>query len=269
MSPVTNGVVWGVEVYRAVIFPLNSDGTLQADSTAVYEGLEIKGPRVFELTPAEPRLIVNPGSGRVMDTIYLPPNEAHRAELRVGYNQQVVKSVLSGVKQVTVGESTMVLRGTDQQGNEPDMAMFVTQLAKDSNKLSRWHYYIIPLGKAIPMDSPMNESALEDRYMITMSPAVKHLWGHAFTMLDEGCLEAAYIDGMSEGRLNIVAWLADGAEDEFLFPVDKPATDVAKVALFNYTTGAEITAGITKATTGITYAVAPAADTLLVAKYEY
>lgn len=265
----TNGVVWGVEVYRAVIFPLDTTGRPLVSSPTVYEGLEIKGPRVFELTPAEPRLIVNPGSGRIMDTIYLPPNEAHRAELRVGYNQQAIKAALSGTKVVTVGESTMVARATDQQGSEPDMMMFVTQLAKDSNKLSRWHYYIIPLGKAIPMDSPMNESALEDRYMVTMSPATKHLWGHAFTVLDEGCTEAAYIDGMSEGKFNIVMWEADGVEDEFLFPTDKQAINVNKIALFNFTTGAEITAGITKATTGITYGAAPAADTLLVAKYEY
>lgn len=265
----TTGIVWGAEVYRVVVFPLNSDGTLQAVDTTVYEGLEIKGPRVFELTPAEPRLIVNPGSGRVMDTIYLPPNEANRAELRVGYNDQNVNAVLSGAKVVTVGESTMVPRGTDQQGSEPDVAMFVTQLAKDNNKLSRWHYYIIPRAKAIPMDSPMNESALEIRYSITMSPSTVHLWNHPFTVLDEGVLEAAYIDGMSEGKFNVVAWLADGTEVEFLFPTDKQAIDVAKIALFDYAAGTEITVGITKAVTGITYAVAPAADTLLVAKYEY
>lgn len=265
----TNQVLWGVEVYRAVVFPLNTDGTLQATSTAVYEGLEIKGPRVFELTPAEPRLIVNPGSGRVMDTIYLPPTEASRAELRVGYDSQAINAALGGTKVITVAESTMVARATDMQGSEPDVAMFVTQLAKDSNKLSRWHSYIIPRAKAIPMDSPMNESALEVRYMITMNPSTVHLWNHTFSIADEGCLEAAYLDVMTEGKLNIVAWLADGVEDEFLFPTNKQANDVAKIALFNYNTGAEVTAGITKATTGITYAAAPANDTLLVAKYEY
>lgn len=265
----TNGILWGVEMYRAVIFPLNTDGTLQATGPTVYEGLEIRGPRVFELTPAEPRLIVNPGAGRVQDTIYLPPNEANRAELRVGYNDQNVNAALSGAKVITVGESTMVARGTDKQGSEPDVAMFVTQMAKDSNKLSRWHSYIIPRARAIPMDSPMNESALEIRYMITMNPATAHLWGHTLTITDEGVTEAAYMDVMTEGKLNIVAWLADGVEDEFLFPVNKPAIDVGKIALFDYATGTEVSAGITKATTGITYAVAPAADVLLVAKYEY
>lgn len=267
--PTTNGILWGVEVYRAVVFPLNSDGTLQATSTTVYEGLEIRGPRVFELTPAEPRLIVNPGSGRVMDTIYLPPNEASRAELRVGYNNQHVNAALSNTKVITVGEATMLPRVTDQQGAEPDVAILVSQIAKDSNKLSRWHSYMIPRARAIPMDSPMNESALEVRYMITMNPSTVHIWNHTLTVLDEGCLEMAYADVMTEGKPNIVAWLADGTEDEFLFPVDKQAIDVAKIALFNYATGVEVTAGITKATTGITYAAAPAADVLLVAKYEY
>jgi hypothetical protein len=265
----TNGILWGVEVYRVVVFPLNSDGTLQAESTTVYEGHEIKGPRVFELTPAEPRLVVNPGSGRVLDTIYLPANEASRAELRVGYNNQHINALLTDVLVESVGEATIVAKVTDKQASEPDVALFVTQLAKDSNKLSRWHSYIIPRARAIPMDSPMNDPALEIRYMITMNPSTVHLWNHPLTILDEGCTEAAYMDVMTEGKLNVVAWLADGVEDEFLFPVDKQAISVGKIALFNYNTGAEVTAGITKATTGITYAAAPAADVLLVAKYEY
>lgn len=265
----TTGIVWGVEVYRAVIFPLNSDGSIKATSTTVYEGLEITGPRVFELTPAEPRIVNNPGAGRIMDVIYLPPNEATRAELRVGYNMQAVKAALSGVKNPAVAESTYVMRGTEQQGSEPDCAMFVTQLAKDNNKLSRWHYYMIPLCKAIPLDSPMNENALEDRYAITMSPASKHIWGVPFTVAVEGCTEAAYGDGMSEGKFNVVAWLTDGAAVDYSFPVSKPATNVAKIALFDWTAGTEVTAGITKTATKITYSVAPTTGKLLVAKYEY
>lgn len=265
----TTGIVWGVEVYRAVIFPLNSDGSLKATSTTVYEGLEITGPRVFELTPAEPRVVNNPGSGRIMDVIYLPPNEATKAELRVGYNNQVVKAALSGVKQGTIAESTFVMRGTDQQGSEPDCAMFVQQLAKDNNKLSRWHYYMIPLCKAIPLDSPMNENALEDRYAVTMSPATKHIWGKPFAVGDEGCTEAAYGDGMSEGKLNIVAWLTDGAAVDYALPASKPAIATTKMSLWDWTAGTEVTAGITKTTTKFTYSVAPTTGKLLVAKYEY
>jgi hypothetical protein len=265
----TSGVVWGVEVYRAVIFPLNSDGSPKLSNTTVYEGLEIKGPRVFELTPAEPRVVNNPGAGRIQDTIYLPPNEATRAELRVGYNQQAVKAALSGVKNPAVGEATYVMRGTEQQGNEPDCSMFVFQMAKDGSKLSRWHFYMLPLCKAIPMDSPMNENALEDRYLITMSPASKHIWGVPFTNAVEGCTEAAYGDGMSEGRPNIVMWKTDGAAVDFSFPVDKPATNVSKIALFDWALGTEVTAGITKAVDKITYSVAPTTGKILVAKYEY
>lgn len=265
----TTGIVWGVEVYRAVIFPLNSDGSPKATSTTVYEGLEVKGPRVFELTPAEPRSVNNPGAGRIQDVIFLPPNEATRAELRVGYNQQAIKAALSGVKNPAIAESTYVLRGTEQQGNEPDCAMFVFQQAKDNNKLSRWHYYMVPLCKAIPMDSPMNENALEDRYMVAMSPATKHIWGVSFTVGVEGCTEAAYADGMSEGRFNIVCWKTDGTVTDFLFPTDKPATAVGKIALFDWAAGTEVTAGITKGVDKITYSVAPATGKILVAKYEY
>lgn len=265
----TSGIVWGVDVYEVIVFPLNSDGSLQAVDTTPYEGLTMRGPRAFDLTPSEPRVVNNPGSGRIMDVIYLPANEANRAELRVGYNNQSVKAKLSGTKKFAVGESTMVMRGTEQQGNEPDVAIVAAQLAKDENKLKRWHYYMIPRARAIPLDSPMNENALEERYSITMSPSTEHIWGKELSVATEGCLEAAYADGMSEGRPKIVAWLGNGIEDEFLFPTNYQAISTAKISVFQFALGTEYTAGITKATTGVTFAVAPANNLLIVAKYEY
>ncbi len=265
----TSGIQWGVGLRRAVVFPLNSDGTLKATDTDVYEGLEFTGPRAFDVTYPDARLIANPGNDRVRDTIFLPATDPVKAELRVGYDDQDVLAALMNVKKFTIGESTMVPFGTDMQGYESDVALLLFQVAHDENKLTRYHYYMIPRARVIPMPPAFNDNPTEVRFSVSMSPSTKHIWNVALTSLVEGCTEMAMADGMAEARPAIVAWKTDGAETDDLVPLDKQAKSIAKINLFDATGGTEVTVGITKTTDKISYAVAPAADKILIARYEY
>ncbi len=265
----TSGIQWGVGLRRAVVFPLNSDGTLKATSTTVYEGLEFSGPRAFDITYPDARLITNPGNDRVRDQMYLPPTDPVKCELRTGFDDQAINAALMGVSQFTVGESTLVPFGTDKQGSEADIALLLYQQAHDDSKLTRWRYVMIPRARAIPMPAGMNDNALETRYSVSISPSTKHIWNVALQAGTEGCTEMALADGMAEGKPAIVAWKADGTATVFSFPTDKQAISTAKINLFDASTGAEVTVGITKATSGITYGVAPAANKILVARIEY
>lgn len=260
---------WGVDLYRAVIFPLTGTGLFQPVDENVYEGLQFEGSRVFEITPAESREVVNYGDGRVRDTIYLPPNTATKGELRVGYEHQDLNAALTSVKTFTIGEGTFIPMSTDQQGTEPVVSMLLMQQAKDVNKNKFWRSYLIPRAQCIPMPPSFNENATEIRYQITMNPSTVLPWNTALTEADHGCLEMAYASANTEGRPNIVSFLADGIAVAFLFPASKQALAAGKIAVYNGTTGVEITAGITKATTGVTFGVAPVIGTILVFKYEY
>ena len=265
----TSGIQWGVGLRRAVVFPLNSDGTLKATSTTVYEGLEFDGPRAFDITYPEPRLIQNPGNDRVRDQMYLPPSDPVKCELRTGFDDQAINAALMNVTQFTVGESTLVAYGTDQQGSEADIALLLFQQAHDDSKLTRWRYIMIPRARAIPMPPGMNDNALETRYSVSISPSTKHIWNVALASGTEGATEMSLAVGMAEGKPNIVAWKTDGTATDFLFPTSKQAISTSKINLYDASTGAEVTTGITKAVDKITYSVAPTTGKILVARYEY
>jgi hypothetical protein len=241
------------------VFPLSSAGLFATTPDAVvYEGLNFEGSRVFEITPAEMREIINYGDGRVRDSIYLPPNVSVKGELRVGYEHQDINAALTGVSQIVTGEKTSVPMSTDQQGTEPIVSLLLMQQAKDENKLKRWRYYIVPRAQAFPMPSSFNESATEIRYQITFNPSSVRLWNEALTVGSHGCTELAYESGMAEGRPNIVMFEGDGVYDVvFSLPTDKQATDTAKMTVHNLTTGVAVTTGITKAVGSVTFDAAP------------
>lgn len=265
-----SGISWGVDLYRVVVFPLNSDGTFQTTNNGtVYEGLEFVGSKAFEITPAEARQIDNYGDGRLRDSIFLPPNTATKGELRVGYEHQAINAALTGVKTFLVGEKSFVPMSTDQQGNEPVVGLILSQLAHDENKIKTWRHYIVPRGQCIPLPSSYSENATEMRYQITMNPYAKTLWNDPLTVPVHGCAESAYSSVHSADRLNVVMWEGDGIYDNVItLPVNKPATSTTKMTVHNLTTGAEITSNITKTTTSVTFTSTPPDFPVLVL-YEY
>ena len=259
---------WGVDAFLSRVFPLNSDGSLKAINTNVYEALVIDGPRTFDLTPAESGLVVNIGNGRVRDTIYRAPRDASRAELRVGYDQLDIIAALTGVKVTTIGELRNIGRLTNRQGSEVDTALLLTQRGHDENGLTRFKTYCLPKSKCVPVDSSMNDNASETRFTITISNSKKQIWGEPFTVNEHGFTDAGYLEWITEGIPNIVAWVANGSEDNFLLPTDKPAISTGKMTLYNFDAGTEIT-GATKTVTDVTIDYTPVNDTLIVCLYEY
>lgn len=258
---------WGVDTFLAHAFPLNSDGSLQAVDTNVYEGEEVDGTRNFNLTPAQGTVVANVGNGRLRDTIYRAPREPSRAEFTIGYTQQTIKALLSGVNTYLVGEMRFLGRLTNKQGSEPDIGFMVVQRGHNENGLTRYRTYFIPKSRIIPRDSPLNENASEETFDITLSNTKKQIWGKSFVNAIHGFTDATYEEVVSEGCPKIVAWQADGVETEFLLPEDKPAISTAKLSVFNFSTGLEYVSGITKTTESFELGYPP--DDLLVAVYEF
>lgn len=258
---------WGVDSFNAFVFPLNADGSLQADSTTVYEGEEIDGTRDFNLTPAEGSIVANVGNGRLRDTIYRAPREASRAELIVGFVQPRVKAILAGVNTYNIGEAILSGRMTNRQGSEPDVALIVTQRGHNDNGLTRFKSYLIPKSRIVPRDAPMNDNALAETYQVTISNTKKQIWGKPFSVSEHGFTDATYEELVSEYPVAVVAWQGDGVEDTFLLPTDKPAVSTAKMTVFNWDTGLQYVTGITKSVTGIEFAY-PSTG-LLVCMYEH
>jgi hypothetical protein len=266
----TSHIFWGVDVYRTQVFPLNTDGSPAATSDEPYEGFVFEGSRAFTLTEGDPLVITNLGDMRVKDTLILPTRDPTTGELRVGYTHQDIDAALSNTMIRVVGESTMVPFGTDKQGTEPDCAIITMQMGHDDAKLTRWHYYMLPKVKIVGKLGSFNETPYEKIYRMSVSASPTYIWGQAFSEITDGATEANGDEGSAEGRPNIVAWLADGYENTFLFNTLRPSISVAKIAAFNWNDGTEYTGGaITKSVTQIALTTPPVAGDVIVAKYEF
>lgn len=267
----TSGKQLAVGLRRAVIFALDSNGYPAASGTTVYEGIEVVGPKAFNLTVPDARKITHPGNDRVLALDYLPPTEGVSGELRVGSNDMVAKAAISAVKTFTVAEATLMPWGTDQQGSEIDAALLLFQQSLDTDlKVRRWKFYLIPKARLIPAPASMDENPAEDRYSVAPNPTTKHLWGTALVSGTEGATEMALAEGMAEGKPNIIAFKGDAAAVAFTLPTGKPATATTKMKIWNNGTVQTVGSGLASLTvTTVTFTAAPASGDIVVVYYEY
>lgn len=232
MTDIMSGDMYAVGARRAVIFELTADGypSPGAVPATPYEGIEVLGVKSFDLNIPGVRKISHVGNDRVLAYDFLPTIEGSSATMNVAGRDFTLDALLGGVKEVTKGEMKYITQMTDQQGFEPDVAVFVYQQAKDASTRTRvYRAQIIPKGVISVVPPGQNENPAETKYEIAISPTSKHLWGLDFDPAVDGCAEAGVVEGMFRGRPNIVAWLADGSEDEFNLPTAKPAVSVDKI----------------------------------------
>lgn len=270
----TTGEQYAVGMRHARVYAL--DQTLAvplATSTTVYEGLPVVGAKAFELTIPDPRQIAHVGDDRVLAQDMLPRQEVSSGVLRAARNDHDVYALLSGTTAFTQGEAAGIGYGTSKQGYEPTIgALFYQQSLDAASKVRRYRAYLIPSTRAILRPNSMNENAAEFEYNLLPSPVTKHIWGPDFAAGTEGFTEAEMLEFMTEDIPHLVAWLADGAEVEFLFDTARQATAVTKIhAVYSIASDGTATdeSGETLAVTGITFGVAPTDGDFIVCFYEY
>jgi len=242
-----------------------------ASGTTPYEGLEVVGPKAFTLTIPDARKISHVGNDRVLAIDYLPPTEGASAELRVASNDINVKAILSNVNTFNIGEAVAMPWNTDQQGFEVDAGLLLFQQSLDAASRSRrWKFYIIPKGRIIPKPATMDENPAEDMYTVGPNPTKYHIWGTQMQLGSEGATESAIIEGMAEGRPNIIAFQGDDSEDTFLLPEGKPAISAAKIAVWLDGVEQEVGGDLTSVTTTtVIFATPPGSQSVGVVYYEY
>jgi len=267
---VVSGELYAVGARRAILFALNAAGLplpTAAGATA-YEGIEVLGVKNFELAIPAVRKITHSGNDRVMAYDFLPAIEGASGTLTVAGRSLSLDAMVAGVKVVTLAETKLLAQITDQQGAEPDIALFIAQQAKDASSRSRrYRYQIVPKGVISAVPPGMNENPAETKYEIVISPTTKHLWGLAFTVAADGCLEAGVVEGMAEARPNIVAWLGNSTVTVFNFPTAKPAVSVGKIHA-TYKDGVLVVPD-TITVTSLTFTTPPATGSIIVTIYEY
>lgn len=256
------------------VYELNSNGVPNASGTAVYEGYQITGAKAYELSIPDARRIAHIGDDRVLAQDILPRQEVSTGTLRAGRNDYDVYAVLTDTKQATIGESSIIGYGTDKQGDEPALAMLCYQQAKEAGTGTRtYRAYMLPSTKAIINPASMNEKETEYTFSLLPSAANHHIWGIQFTTAKEGFTEAEIVESSTFDFPHVAAWKSDGTAVSYLFHADRPAASSSKIhAVATITSGgvvADVTSTVTLAAGSITFGVAPAADTVICAFYEY
>ncbi len=244
----------------ARLYKLNASGTPAAENTTAYEGLQIKGSTAFELTVPEPRKITGNGEDGVTQVVYLPPLEGTSGTLTQEATDPDVAAFLDDTKVRTLGDATLMGGATNKQGFEPQVGMLLTQAARGlvSGK-NYWHSYILPSAQVVKMPGGMTADKAATRHSIAPNVCSAHLWGETFTDTDDGYEQSQFVEVWTNYRPVVTSFLADGVEDEFLFPTGTPSAATYATSTVVFVDGVKQTAGVTITATKITFAVAPTA----------
>lgn len=252
----------------ASLFELNASNLPKATSTSAYEGLQFKGSTAFEMNFPDARKLTGLGEDGITQVVYMPPQEGADGRLNVEGSDPAIIALLDGIVVRTVGEMTVLGAGTNRQGFEPSVGMLLYQMAVglDTGK-QYWHAYLLPSARVIQKPNAMQSEKNATTYQVAPNRVTKHLWGESMTIANDGYLSTQMVRLWSNSPPRITAFLGDGTATEFNFPANYPAvsTDGIKV----WKNGTEVTSGLTKALTKITFSVAPANNDLIVVLREY
>lgn len=260
--------------HRGVAYKLNTygrpDASVEDPYIGPYTGLEIYGAKTFGLTVPGTRKIAHVGNDRLLATQQFPPIEAITGEMGVGAEDMDLVALLGGGDIVTEAELRMLPHGSDLQGSEPNIGFIFIQDALAKSGPQRYRFLIIPSTKAVPRSSGLGAEPIDYIYDLAPNTVDKHLWGEDLSILadpsdpysgvsESGADEAAFWDGYAEYEPRLCTWIGQAAQVLFSFPEDKPAADTDKISIW-YAQGAtvaEVTTGVTKAVTGLTFDTAP------------
>lgn len=267
-----SGQQYAVGLRYATVFQLDSLGYPMAGGTPTIptEGYEFYGANAWELAIPDVRHISHAGNDRLMAMDFLPPIEGASATLQAAADDEILDAMLTGVNMFPVGYMELLPVMTEQQGSEPDVALFLFQQSLDrATKLRHYRFHIIPKARVTPLRAGMTDAPAVSRYSAAFNPTTKHLWGTSLSLPVEGCTEMAMAEGMSQGRPKIVAWLADGSEDDFLFPTDKPALDTDHITAWVNGVYQIGNPNMTTSVTKLHFTIPPTVGKVIVSMYEY
>jgi hypothetical protein len=251
----------------ACIFALSAAGYPKAVDENPYAGLEWNGPKGFKLTPGEPRKVAHVGKDRVLATDFLPTQEGMTADLNVSDYRYDIHALLTGTKEITVGEAKEIAHQTDQSGYEPQVGVHLYQQALDLSTGARvWRSVIFPKAICIPMPGGAGDTPQDVTYKIAPQVCKARLWGETLVLGTDGYTEAQAFEYMTEGVPRVVSFLGQVDVKEYNVEAGKEAKSTSKMMLFK--NGVHLTTDVTLAVDGFTLTSFPLATDEFVLFYE-
>lgn len=250
-----------------------SAGATVAAGTAVggsvgYYGIPHSGGKVLTINDPAPRVIPHIGDDAIINLQILPATEPASGELRVDKTNDIVDAIVGNVKKFTIGEANMLGGITSQRGYENQVGALAYSAGQDADPDSSnfganlWDFRVFPKVTLFQRDTGYGQEANERLYSFTPNFVTAHLWGVAFSMAVEGFKRGQILRGVSQYKPFIVSYLGDGSTTGFPFDSAMPAASASKVAVWK--NGVLQSSGMSVSVRGISFAVAPASNDVIV-----
>lgn len=262
----------GVGLRHIQLMATDADGHPNATSTTVYEGLHWSGAQAFNLTDPASAPITHRGDDRPFAQDVLPSAEPMTGDIRTAKTDDAVDVILTGQSSITIGEAKFFGLATDKKGDEAQVIILAYWQSLNTDEASSnfgkrvWESRLIPRCIVVPQAKGSEIEKTEEK-LYTLNPQFvrKYPWGVTFGLSTEGFEQAQALRAVTEYKPKLVAWKADGATTEFLFPTDAPAAAVGKVTVW---VSDSASVPDTTLTTAIQYTTAPTTDAMIVCLYE-
>lgn len=236
------------------VYELDAYGLPAPTDTTPYIGIKVKGLAGFTSTQTNVRRIQHYDGDRISLTQIFPTTDVPAGTVTIDGADLALLAKLANVKETTVSGVKLMPLMSDQQGSEPSVGLLITQAAKDDNGADGYHVMIVNSSQAVPQAGSFGNNNYETTLQLSPSSVLHHLFGPAYTTSADGTESAAADEAFANKKVLITAWLADGVEGNFPFAANFHASDNT-FKLYQSVAGVvtEITADVTKATTGVTF----------------
>lgn len=257
--------------------PRGITGTLAngADSAMA----QLVGVQTANLTVQQPRRVNSAGDDGVAAQFIFQPEELPSGDLLLAVFDADFVAQSQGIKVYTDGDWSV----TSLQPEQPvfsDITLIINSQAKSKDSGSSgsagYQVAIFPKVNAVPLGATGIATAAATAYshaLIANKSSIKP-WGTAFSTTNDGTTQAAvYGPFFSEGKVRLQTFIGDGSDTTVTLANTPYAASANKVKVFQTVAG--VTSPLTYTTdfsvsgTTLTFAVAPAAASINVIRYEY
>ena len=274
MAPITVEPTVFSGFHKGVAYALNAYGRPDAASESPfigpYTGKEIYATKTFSLTVPPTRKIPHIGNDRLLKVQQFPSQDPITGEVGAGAEDLDLVAILTGATVITKAGAKGMVYGSDLQGEEPNVGFIMYQDAIAESSLARVRNLFVTSTKAVPRTPGLGNDPIDMIFDLAPDSADHHLWGELLSILSDpsdpfsgvtesGATTKAFEVFFSAYEMRIASFLAQAAQTIFLFKDNEQAINAVDMEVFvgDGPDSIEITSGITKAVTGVTFDTAP------------
>lgn len=251
------------------IFELGPDGLPSATDTTAYVGYRVDGIKTFDHSVPDPRFFEFQGDDGLVGVMVAPPNTRTPMSFSVSPEDLGLYELISGIKAVSLPGAVGAIRGTDRDGEMPQVGVMVYQMAQDVDAgVQRWRVVFAPICNVVAKHPGGSQDATQDVvYTINSARVNREMWGTEKTIDTDGATRFFTSIYHADYKPAVATWRGDDIVTKFLFPADMQAASTGHIS--TVTVNGVIDATATLAVDGVTPTTKPADGDMVRVFYQH